>query len=160
VQRYGIGPLRIGMPAAALRSACPEARDTTWQQEGTRERGLFVLVGGRPAVAVVAGDTVRRILVDSTGRGLRTPAGLGIGSTLGELRTAYGRGCADEGDGPVAVWFTNTPGVSFALDSATSAAWAPPAGPDALPDAAKVTGMWIHGQDVRCPARAGGGTER
>lgn len=148
-QRYGIGPVRLGMKSAALRAACPEARDTAWQAEGLAEKGLVVSLGGRAVVARLEGDSVTRVLAASPE--LRTAAGVGIGSTLGELRSRYGRLCAVEAEGKVAVWSPNAPGVSFGVEAPPAAAPA-----DSLPDDRTVSSLWIHGQDTPCPARPEG----
>jgi len=151
-QRYGIGPVRLGMKDSALRGACPDARDTTWRAEGTAEKGLVVSLGGRAAVAQMAGDSVVRILTVSPE--LRTPAGVGTGSTVGELRTRYGRLCGAPGEGVFALWSPNAPGISFGLEPRE------PAGaailPDSLPDELRVASLWIHGQDTPCPAEPEG----
>jgi hypothetical protein len=145
-QRYGVGPVRLGMTAAAVRGACPEARDTAWRAEGTPERGLVVSVGGRAVVAQLAGDSVVRVL--ALAPEVRTPAGVGIGSTVGDLRARYGRLCTAAAEGRIAVWSPTAPGISFGLPPADSGA----APPDSLADAARVASMWIHGQDTPCTA--------
>jgi len=151
-QRYGIGPVRMGMTAAALRAACPEARDTAWQGEGVAEKGLLVFLAGRAVVAQLAGDSVVRIVAVSPE--VRTAAGVGIGSTLGDLRSRYGRLCALEGEGRLALWSPNAPGVSFGLAPADTAGAA--AQPDSIRDDVKVATLWIHGKDTPCPARPEG----
>jgi hypothetical protein len=149
--RDRIGPVHLGMRAAALRQAVPTARDTTWTQEGMSQRGAWASLddGGR-MLAVFSGDSVVRLEVrDPT---VRTREGLGVGSRLEELRSAYGTGCADVGDDVVVVWFPDAPGVSFALDSATPDNVAQlRANPDRLPGTARVTRWWLrHGTDS-CP---------
>ncbi|HLL82007.1 MAG TPA: hypothetical protein VK420_05125 [Longimicrobium sp.] len=151
-QRYGIGPVRLGMSSAALRAACPEARDTTWSAEGMAEKGLRVSLGTHPVVAQVVGDSVTRVVALTPG--VRAAAGVGIGSTVGELRTRYGRLCTARAEGRVAVWSPNAPGVSFGLAPADSAV----APPDSLADAARVASLWVHGQDTPCPAPPAQGT--
>lgn len=150
VTRYGIGPLRLDMLAGDVRTLCPEARDTTWQgPEGMRERGLAVRLAGRPVTLVLAGQRVQRIVVDSAG--LRTGVGVGVGSTLAELRGRYGRMCAGVGEGRVAVWFPAAPGISFGLDPATVEIPAGDLDPAALPDAARVARMWVRQGSDDCP---------
>jgi hypothetical protein len=157
VTRYGVGPVRVGMTETALRSACPEARDTSWTQEGTKETGLVALPGGRRVLAVTGGGAVRRIVIDDPA--VKTPNGFGAGSAVAELRASYGRMCAGMGEGKVAVWFPNAPGVSFALDTTATKGW-PPArvNPDSIPDETKIAALWVRQGSDDCPARPGEGT--
>jgi hypothetical protein len=157
VTRYGIGPVRVGMPVDALRSACPEARDTAWKgQEGMKETGLVVAPGGRRVLAVTADSTVNRIVIDQPG--LQTAAGVGVGAAVADLRARFGRMCSGAGEGQVAVWFPNQPGLSFGLDTAATKGWTPARmNPDSVPDDVKVTSMWVRKGSDDCPARPGEG---
>lgn len=150
VTRYGIGPLRLDMLAGDVRTLCPEARDTTWRQEGTTERGLAVRLAGHPVTVVLDRDRVRRIVVDTAG--VRTGVGVGVGSTLAELRARYGRTCAGVGEGRVAVWFPTAPGVSFGLDSAAVPPRPGALDPAALPDSVRVERMWVRQGSDDCPS--------
>jgi hypothetical protein len=158
VTRNGVGPVRVGMSEGALRSACPEARDTTWRAEGTTEKGLIALPGGQRVLAVLdRGGVVQRILIDRAG--LKTAGGFGVGAEVAELRASYGRMCAGRGEGLVAVWFPNAPGISFGLDTAATKGW-PPARvqSDSVPDEVTVGSMWVRQGSDDCPARPGEGT--
>lgn len=150
--RDQLGPVRLGMAAAALRQAVPRARDTTWTAEGIPERGIVVPIdGGGRAIVLLAGDTVVRIMVpDSVPR---TQEGLGVGSTLAQLRGAYGRACAGVGEGNLVVWFPGTPGISFALDARpeSSGGQVRYDSEQGLPASARVTRWWLRRGADRCP---------
>jgi hypothetical protein len=147
--RDRLGPARLGMTAAALRQATPATRDTTWTREGTAERGVVVPVGAGRALALLAGDTVARIEVRDPAA--RTREGFGVGSTVGELRAAFGAACADVAEGEVVVWFPRAPGVSFALDvRPPREARTARAQPDRIPDATRVTRWWLRRGTDRC----------
>ena len=148
--RDRLGPVHLGMAAAALRQAAPGAKDTTWSQEGSQERGVLVpLPGEGRALAVLGGDTVMRIEVRDPQT--RTREGMGVGSRYSELRAAYGPACAGIGEGIVVVWFPAAPGASFALDAPV------PANPGAaralaegIPATSRVTRWWLRRGADRC----------
>jgi hypothetical protein len=145
-----VGPVRLGMSASAVRQVA-SARDTTWTHQGTPRQGVWVTLdeGGR-LLAALSGDSVTRLEVrDAT---VRTGEGLGVGSRLEELRSAYGAGCADVDEDVVVVWFARAPGVRFALDTATPQDVAQlRANPDRLPGAARVTRWWLRRDAESCP---------
>ncbi|HUG39474.1 MAG TPA: GlsB/YeaQ/YmgE family stress response membrane protein [Longimicrobiales bacterium] len=149
--RDRIGPVRLGMTVAALRQAVPSARDTTWSQEGMPERGAWVpLANGGRTLAVLSGDSVLRLEVREPA--FRTQEGLGVGSSLEELRSAYGAACAGVGEGTVVVWFASAPGISFALDTPIPENVARlRANPDGLPGTARVTRWWLRRGIDTCP---------
>jgi hypothetical protein len=150
-RRDRIGPVRLGMSAAALRQAVPSARDTTWTQEGLSRQGVWAsLADGGRTLAVLSGDSVTRLEVLDPA--VRTREGLGVGSRLEELRSTYGAACADVRDDVVVVWFAGAPGVSFALDTATPDNVAElRTNPDRLPGTAGVTRWWLRRDIDRCP---------
>lgn len=151
VEPDGIGPVRLGMTRAAIVNAIPGARDTSWQQEGTTERGLTVpFEGSGRAVVVLAGDTASRIEVRDPG--IRAHERVGVGSTLEELRAAYGRACAAVGEGEVVVWFSSAPGLSFALDAPLPQNPATIGeNPERIPATSQVTRWWVRRGTDTCP---------
>lgn len=150
--RDRIGPVRLGMTNAELRQAVPAARDTVWEQEGMREQGVLApLGGGERVLAVLDNDTIARIVVSNAAT--HTRERLGVGSRLSELRAAYGRPCADVGEGIVLVWFPDAPGMSFALDAPVPQNVADlRRNPDSLPGTAQVTHWWLRRGVDTCPA--------
>lgn len=151
--RDQLGPARLGMSAAELRRAVSGARDTTWSQEGMTERGVVLPIQGGQALAMLSGDSVIRIQVND--RGPRTQEGLGVGSSMEELRGAYGRACAGAGEGIVAVWFPAAPGISFALDAPFASVQQFQQDPSRIPGTARVTRWWLRRGTDDCPASGG-----
>lgn len=149
----GIGAARIGMSVSEVSQSCP-TRDTTFSLgEGLQEQGAVIEFAGRRVLALTTGGTTiqRLIVADSS---FRTERGLGVGSTVGQLREAYGRLCGAVGEGTVAVWLAGLPNVSFGLDTRLSEL--PASGsrvsddPSVIPDTARVTSLWIISEGVAC----------
>jgi hypothetical protein len=153
VMSGGIGVARIGMTIAEVRQSCP-TRDTTFSLgEGMQEQGAVIDFAGHRVLALTTGgNTIQRLIVADSS--FRTERGLGVGSTVGQLREAYGRLCGAAGEGTVAVWLAGLPNVSFGLDTRLSEL--PASGsrlsddPSVIPDTARVTSLWIISEGVAC----------
>ncbi len=139
--RNRLGAVELGMTAAAVKQAAPNAKDTTWSQEGTRQRGLLVPVASGNALAVLSGDAVVRIEAAHTS--IHTAEGLGVGSTMEQLRAAYGLPCADASAGRVVVWFGKAPGLRFAINTPPTNPAQLRDHPDRIPNTARVTRWWL-----------------
>ena len=148
----GIGAVRIGQPISAADGRC-EMRDTTFSLgEGIDENGRVVDVGdGSVMVLTNAQGNVTRIIVeDST---VRTERGLGVGSTVGDLRQAHGMLCAAVGEGIVVVSSGNLGAISFATDADMSTVRRGASiDADAIPDDARITRMWAYEGTALCGA--------
>lgn len=148
--REQVGPIRLGMTRAALAEIAPATTDTTWTRAGSDRRGAWVPLGddGR-ALAELDGDSVVRLEVRQ--QGVRTRERQGVGSTLEELRSAYGAACAAVEDDAVVVRFASAPGVTFALDAPVpDDAAGLRANPDQLPGTARVTSWWLQRGGAGC----------
>jgi hypothetical protein len=147
--RDQLGSVELGMSAAAVRAATPNARDTAWSHGGAGQRGLLFPVGKGMALAVLSADEVVRIEV--TRPTITTAERLGVGSSMAELRAAYGSPCADVNAGRVVVWFATAPGISFAFDAPAPANAAQlRENPDQIAGSARVTRWWLSRGDT-CP---------
>ena len=148
-RRERLGPVQLGMTAAAVKQAAAGARDTTWSEGGARQRGILVPVANRTALAVLSGDAVARI--EAGHPAVQTAENLGVGSRLSDLRAAYGMACADVIDGRVVVWFAGAPGAAFVLNTpAPRNAAELEAG--RIPETAQVTRWWLGRDVANCPS--------
>lgn len=149
----GIGVARIGGTVQEVGRSCT-TRDTSFTLgEGMQENGAVIEFAGRRVLALTSGNgTITRLIVADSA--FRTERGLGVGSTVGQLREAYGRLCAAVGEGNVAVWMAALPNVSFGIDTRLSEL--PGQGtrvsddPSVIPDSARVTSLWIISEGAGC----------
>ena len=149
----GIGVARIGASLREVGQSC-QTRDTTFTlSEGIQEKGGVIEFAGHRVLAITTGEGVisRLIVADSS---FRAERGLGVGSTVGQLRQAYGRLCGAVGEGTVAVWLAGLPNVSFGLDTRLSDLGAASSrlsdDPSVIPDTARVTSLWVITEGVVC----------
>jgi hypothetical protein len=109
----GIGRLRVGATLADVRGECAIVSDVTGPgAEGMQERRIAVDLRRATVEAVVVDDRVWRVHVE--GSAFRTAEGLGVGSTVAELRrdrTAR----VMPGEGSMYVTLADHCGLSFRL---------------------------------------------
>lgn len=158
VDSLGIGPVLLGGRVAALARRCTVA-DTTLSLEGTQERAHTAAVRGHSVVVLSTGTPDTSIIrVMTSDPAFKTAGGVGVGSSVQALRLAHGRICAARGESAFVVMAADLPGVSFAID------WNPPPSrdpaaadtpfpggdPGTALDAARMTGLWVHGVSGGC----------
>lgn len=147
VGKNSVGTLVLGMNVSAAREAC-EMQDTTFTLgEGMMEQGLAApLASGGAIVALTTGsDSVLRLMV--TGSGPQTEQGIGVGSSIAQLREAYAGACVMAGEGKLVV-IAPSSGVSFMT---TSPVGSPNPQIEALPDTTTVMQLIVHGGEGVCP---------
>ena len=147
----GVGPVRVGARLSTISDRCT-MRDSTFSLgEGQTENGRVVGFGTSSAALIVNGDVdpvIERVIVADSS--IRTDAGIGVGKTVGAMRAAYGRLCAATGEGRTIVGVPPLPGVSFGTSAARQPGVDVVATPEAIPDTARVTGIWVYGGRAAC----------
>jgi hypothetical protein len=147
----GVGPVRIGARLASVSDRCT-VRDSSFSLgEGIQENGRVAVLGNVTVTLIVSRDsapTIERIIIADSS--IRTDAGIGVGKTVGALRAAYGRLCAATGEGRVVVGVPPLPGVSFGTSASLRGIPDVSATPEAIPDSARITGIWIYGGRSAC----------
>ena len=151
ISAAGVGPLRVGDRISDAASRCT-VRDTSFTLgEGQTENGRVVELAGSRVMLVVSDDaepTIERIIVNDSS--LRTDEGLGVGKAVGALRAAYGRLCAMRGEGNVVVNVSSLPGVSFQVNGGIPVTADIERQPEAIPDNATITRIWVTGGRSAC----------
>ena len=114
-----IGPFRPGMSVSELARRCPGLLyGWVMISDGYPVPTVAARVGGATVTAFASDSSSNAIVnrVEISGPGPRTAEGMGVGSTLGQLQSAYGAPQASESDCILMVWFDTRPGLNFHLE--------------------------------------------
>lgn len=153
----GIGPAQLGVSLDSMNKLCTVRDSALRAEEGQPANGRAISVGeGSAPILIFFDDTKRTIRqLTTTDPFFRTTGGVGIASTVGELRQNHKQLCGDLGPTGIEVWAKSLPGVVFG-----TTAYPPKmpkggsglrSGASAVPDTAQITVVSVSVAVRACP---------
>lgn len=155
----GIGPAQLGVSLDSLGKLCTVRDSALREDEGQPPNGKAISVGEGSAPILLFIDNAKQTLRSATTGNpfFRTTTGVGVGSTVAELRANHAQLCGDIGPTGIEVWTTSFPGVVFG-----TTAYPPKMpkggsglkrGASAVPDTAQITFASVSTALRQCPQR-------
>jgi hypothetical protein len=156
VTTRGIGPAQLGMPIDDLKKLCAVRDSTLREDEGQPANAYAISVGdGHASILMFVEDVTKRIRHVSTLDSIfRTSAGIGVGSTVGDVRRGHGKLCGGVWSAGIEVWPASLPDVMLGTTAY------PPKMPEggaglgrdasAVPDSAHITTITVSPGDRAC----------
>jgi hypothetical protein len=141
----GIGPAQLGVSLDSLNKLCTVRDSALRQEEGQPANGRAISVGEGSAPILLFVEEAKKTIRSATTTDpfFRTTTGVGVGSTIAELRANRTRVCGDLGSTGIEVWTASFPGVVFGTTAyppkMPSGGSGLKRGAGAVPDTAQVT---------------------
>ena len=153
----GIGPAQLGVTVDSMNKLCTLRDSALRADEGQPANGRAISVGeGSAPILIFMDDTKRTIRqATTTDPFFRTTGGVGIGSTVADLRQNHKQLCGNLGPTGIEVWAKSLPGVVFG-----TTAYPPKmpkggsglkSGAAAVPDTAQITFVSVSTATRSCP---------
>lgn len=153
----GIGPAQLGVSLDSLNKLCTVRDSALREDEGQPANGKAISVGEGSAPILLFIDNAKQTLRSATTGNpfFRTTTGVGVGSTVAELRSNRTQMCGDLGPVGIEIWTTSFPGVVFG-----TTAYPPKMpkggsglkrGASAVPDSAQITFASVSTVKRACP---------
>jgi hypothetical protein len=154
----GIGPAQLGVSLDSMNKLCTVRDSALRADEGQPANGRAISVGEGSAPILIFIDEKKRTIRQATTTDpfFRTTSGIGVASTVGELRQNHKQLCGDLGPAGIEVWAKSLPGVVFGTTAY------PPKMPKggsglkrgaaAVPDTAQITVASVSTAVRQCPA--------
>lgn len=153
----GIGPVQLGLSLDSLNRLCSVRDSALRQDEGQPANGRAISVGEGSAPILLFVEEAKKTIRSATTTDpfFRTTTGVGVGSTVAELRANRTQLCGDLGPTGIEVWATSFPGVVFG-----TTAYPPKMpkggsglkrGAGAVPDTAQITFVSVSKAAPGCP---------
>ncbi len=160
VSAKGIGLAQLEMPLADLGKTCT-VRDSALRGDEGQPANAYVVSpgGGLASLLIFIDDATQSIRhITTTDSVFRTSGGVGVGSTMGELRRSHGPLCGGLGPAGIEVWPASLPGLVVGTTAyppkmpggGTGLA----GGATAVPDSAHITSVSVSKPARRCTPKA------
>ncbi len=153
----GIGPAQLDLPLDSLARLCTVRDSALREDEGQPANGRAISVGEGSAPILIFIEEAKKTVRHATTIDpfFRTTSGVGVGSTVGDLRQNHKQLCGNLGPTGIEVWATSLKGVVFG-----TTAYPPKmpkggsglkSGASAVPDTAQITTVAVTTTPRKCP---------